>query len=67
MTGWEYEVVGLAPIGALHQGKYAAFQRILNRFGDDGWELVTIDRDQLGDGRVTVALIFKRPRGGDAS
>ena len=50
MTKWEYQV---API-PLHNETM-----MLNNFGEDGWELVTIQINQQGG----MVAFLKRPRG----
>ncbi|MFT4262191.1 MAG: DUF4177 domain-containing protein [Nocardioides sp.] len=52
MTTWEYQV---APILNHVAGQ------ILNNFGQDGWELVTILNTDAGNGAVNQVGYFKRP------
>lgn len=55
MTKWEYFT---APILS------HVAQQILNNFGADGWELVTV---AAGPNPNTVVGYFKRPLGADAA
>ncbi|WP_300679934.1 DUF4177 domain-containing protein [Nocardioides sp.] len=52
MTTWEYQV---APILNHVAGQ------ILNNFGADGWELVTIVTTDSGNGATQSVGYFKRP------
>jgi hypothetical protein len=50
---WEYFV---APLLEHNPGE------ILNNFGEDGWELVTILQQQTPAGGVALVAYLKRPR-----
>jgi hypothetical protein len=54
MTTWEYFV---APLLEHNPGD------ILNTFGEDGWELVTILQQQNPAGGVSTVAYLKRPTG----
>ncbi|MDR2930413.1 MAG: DUF4177 domain-containing protein [Propionibacteriaceae bacterium] len=53
MTSWEYATVPLL----IHTTK-----QILDSWGKDGWELVTV---LVGEGGSNPIAYFKRPRGAD--
>jgi hypothetical protein len=53
MTTWEYFV---APLLEHNPGE------ILNTFGEDGWELVTVQSQSTPTGAVSTVAYLKRPR-----
>lgn len=54
MTTWEYASVPLIP---------HALQEILNNWGDDGWELVSVTDVAVQGGPTTLTAFLKRPKG----
>ena len=57
MTKWEYLVV---EVGTPYEA--TALQVLLNRLGENGWELVSAPH--AGNVTAGTALILKRPRSG---
>ena len=54
MTNWEYFV---APLLEHNPGE------ILNTFGDDGWELVSVTQIVNPSGGTSLVAYLKRPKG----
>lgn len=67
MTTWEYKTVKHEAGRLFGLGKLdvAAFDRLLNELGREGWELVAVfvNNEVLGSS-VQVSATFKRPRNG---
>ena len=53
MQRWEYFVAPLLPHNPAD---------ILNTFGEDGWELVTVLQQQTPQGAVSLVAYLKRPK-----
>ena len=59
MTKWEYATVPLL----VH-----ATKQILDTWGDDGWELVSITSVNFKTGATdNIAMVFKRPKAAERS
>jgi hypothetical protein len=59
-TAWEYRILNLRSENYRLDPNY---ERELNRFGDDGWELVGITAINFKTGATDhIGLVFKRPR-----
>jgi hypothetical protein len=61
---WEYFVHTLNAEAAFSKGQVTPreMQEVLNRYGGEGWELVSVFTTKSGrDGSRLVVLTFKRP------
>jgi hypothetical protein len=53
MKRWEYQILTL--------GGPILFEKALNKYGDEGWELVQV-KDGRSDNQPTFETIWKRPK-----
>lgn len=60
---WEYKAVSLGTTGFIGgELDEEAFNVLLNRYGGEGWELVsTFDTNKAGGTTRDVVAVFKRP------
>lgn len=66
MKKWEYKMISIKAIKSFWGGKfdYNEINTILNKEGEDGWELVNIVPSNREYGATnTLGLVFKRPKG----
>jgi hypothetical protein len=64
MTKWEYKTINVtmnhAGFSAMLDN--ASFDSTLEKFGNDGWELVGMAPESDMDGVKSMLFMFKRPR-----
>ena len=59
---WEYETVEFVASGFEDDTKYAGYRATLNKYGAEGWELVSaVTYHSPMAGSDAVILFFKRP------
>jgi hypothetical protein len=65
MTRWEYVTIQVVAAGFEDPSGNENYHAILNEYGQQGWELVSVVRytGRVVTGEILV-LFFKRPQGG---
>ena len=62
MTKWEYKVIDSAEVKSRFLGRKAEdVEAYLNEFGEDGWEIVSMDYRELS-GNLTFYCVAKREK-----